>query len=672
MSKTDHREVVISSARDAAAAADRLPPADSPARVRATTLTVRGSGPGAESIVPAFEPLRPLPAVAAGAGMPADMRERVEYGRLGSPLPYAVHDDYDRTTAAIDLPALELTNCVVTATVLPGLGGRVWSLYDESRGRELLHVNPLLRFANFGLTGAWFAGGIEWNLGSTGHSSLSSRPVHAGVLRRADGDVLRLWEWERTRDLVLQVDLTLSGDQLVASGRVLNPDPEDKPLYYWTNIAVPETAASRVLCPAAEAWRSDESGALTQVRMPFPDAPDIDVSRPMASEHSADYFYDVRDQTGRFLVAVEPDGHGFGQTSTAPLTGRKLFLWGAGSGGSRWQEWLSGPDARYCEIQAGACPTQLEHDRLIGHGVASWTESFGAIDLAPDVVAGDYERATTLAAAAMHDRQPAERLESHHRRWLHGVADAAPDEILAEGSGWGYAELLLRGPEPWPHRSALPFPRVADASAAAVALVQRDRFELERLAAGLPVPPVSDRWFELLRVQSGHWWTDLAAAVNHHLRGHHESAGAAYRRSVRARPTAGGLRGLALLAAAAGRVDEAATHYAAARRLEPGSRTLATEELTLLIEAGRPEDCLAVVEALPARLRGHGRTRLLEARALLALDRIDRAASILDDLEVEDLAEGGRELDRLWARVHPDRPLPRRLDFRMGDERSEQ
>ena len=29
-------------------------------------------------------------------------------------------------------------------------------------------------------------------------------------------------------------------------------------------------------------------------------------------------------------------------------------------------------------------------------------------------------------------------------------------------------------------------------------------------------------------------------------------------------------------------------------------------------------------------------------------------------------------LDRLWARVHPDRPLPRRLDFRMVDERSEQ
>ena len=63
--------------------------------------------------------------------------------------------------------------------------------------------------------------------------------MHAGVVRRADGDVLRLWEWERTRDLVLQVDLSLpeGSDRLYASTRVVNPDPEDKPLYWWTDGA---------------------------------------------------------------------------------------------------------------------------------------------------------------------------------------------------------------------------------------------------------------------------------------------------------------------------------------------------------------------------------------------------------------------------------------------------
>ena len=158
------------------------------------------------------------------------MIERIGYGRLESPLPYPVQEDYDRSLREVELPACVLDNGVLRATVLPTLGGRVWSLYDAVRGRELLFCNPVLQFANFGLTNAWFAGGIEWNLGSTGHTTLTCRPMHAGVVAGPDGDVLRLWEWERTRDLVLQVDLSLpsGSDRLYASTRVINPDPEDE------------------------------------------------------------------------------------------------------------------------------------------------------------------------------------------------------------------------------------------------------------------------------------------------------------------------------------------------------------------------------------------------------------------------------------------------------------
>jgi hypothetical protein len=76
----------------------------------------------------------------------------------------------------------------------------------------------------------------------------------------------------------------------------------------------------------------------------------------MASRFPADYFYDLQGQRGRHIVSVEPDGGGFAQTSTRGLRGRKLFLWGNGPAGSRWQEWLCGPGARYAEIQAGLVP----------------------------------------------------------------------------------------------------------------------------------------------------------------------------------------------------------------------------------------------------------------------------------------------------------------------------
>ncbi len=281
-------------------------------------MTVRSATLGPSSPLPRFTRLRELPYPEVDPGAPPDMHERVAHGRLESPLPYPLQEDYDRSLREVELPAYVLENGVLRATVLPTLGGRVWSLYDVARSRELLFCNPRMHFANFGLTNAWFAGGIEWNLGSTGHTTLSCRPMHAAVVAGPGGDVLRLWEWERTRDLVLQVDLSLlpGSDRLYASTRVINPDPEEKPLYYWTNIAVPESPGTRVLTTADAAWRTDYAGNLVRVPVPHPDRTDVDISRPMASRSPADYFYDLQGQRGRHIVSVESDGGGFAQTST--------------------------------------------------------------------------------------------------------------------------------------------------------------------------------------------------------------------------------------------------------------------------------------------------------------------------------------------------------------------
>ena len=284
-----------------------MPDTPRPARVRVLSLPVRGSLPGPEGQLPPLKHVRRSVGPRLAEAASQDMRERVGRGRLGSPLPYGIQSDYDRGTADLEVPALELSNGLVTATVLPGLGGRIWSLVDHTRERELLFVNPRLRFANFGLTDGWFAGGIEWNLGSTGHSTTSNLPVHAAILDTPLGTVVRGWEWERTRDLVLQVDLWLNDARLMASTRVLNPDPEPKPLYYWTNIAVRETPRTRVLVPADSAWRTDYAGVLERVTVPFPDS-QVDVSVPSASRYAADYFYEVGDQQGRVVTAVEPDG----------------------------------------------------------------------------------------------------------------------------------------------------------------------------------------------------------------------------------------------------------------------------------------------------------------------------------------------------------------------------
>lgn len=635
--------------------------------VRRVSLTVPAAVLGPENPLPRFDPLRALPPMRVGPEASPEMRQRVSHGQLASPLPYAMQEDYGRDLTSKSLPAIELDNGILRAVVLPGLGGRVWSLQDRARGRELLFVNPVLAFASFGLTNAWFAGGIEWNLGSTGHATHSNRPFHAAVVTGPDGPLLRLWEWERTRDLVLQVDLSLppGSDRLFASTRVINPDPVAKPLYYWTNIAVPETPGTRVLAESDHAWRTDYAGVLSRVPVPHPDRDDVDISRPSASRDAADYFFEVEDQVGRHVVSVEPDGRGFAQTSTAALRGRKLFLWGQGPGGARWQEWLCGPEARYAEIQAGRCPTQLEHDTLPGHAVVSWTEAFGAVDLDPAAVAGPWAGACEAARDAVHAAASPDQLEDRHARWLAAVADLPVDEVLATGSGWGSIELRLRGAAGWP---GLPFPAVDDESLAASALLDGDTELLDATADRLPVPPVSDLWAATLETAPEHWWVLLARAVNAQLRGDGDAASSAYARSAELRETPWALRGLASLASASGRYADAAALLERARSRAPEVRGLATELLECLLADGRAEDGLAVLDTLPPIVRDHGRTRLLEVRALVASGRREEASSLLDGIVVEDLAEGETVLGDLWRELHPGAEIPTHLDFSMVAE----
>jgi hypothetical protein len=195
--------------------------------VSQTTLRLLATELGPESPLPPFSGLQRLPDPSSSPDLPADMRGRIAYGRLTNPLPYALQNVYRRDVRPREIPAIKLTNGHLEALVLPGLGGRLWSLRDLAADRDLLFTNRRLQFANFALTDAWFAGGIEWNLGSTGHSATTSRPVFAGRVSSSRGAALRIWEWERTRDLIFSVDLLMPADLplLLAFVRVHNPDP---------------------------------------------------------------------------------------------------------------------------------------------------------------------------------------------------------------------------------------------------------------------------------------------------------------------------------------------------------------------------------------------------------------------------------------------------------------
>jgi hypothetical protein len=635
-------------------------------RLSQSTLRLLAAEVGPESPLPPFAGLQRLPDASSSPALPPDMRERIAYGQLASPLPYALQNAYRRDLQPRDIGAIQITNGRLAALILPSLGGRIWSLRDLVAGRDLVFSNRRLQFANFALTDAWFAGGIEWNLGSTGHAATTCRPVFAGSVSSNRGTALRIWEWERTRDLVFSVDLLMPADRslLLAFVRVRNPDPEPKPLYWWTNIAAAEVPGVRVLAPTAEAWRSEYDGSIARVEVPFADDPAIDVSYPLSARGAADYFFQVPSERRRWIAAVQADGYGLMQTSTAELGGRKLFCWGTAAGGRHWQEWLCGPGLRYLEIQAGLATTQLEHLRLEARAEISWAEVYAPIEALPGAVHGSWPDALAEVAELVTRAVVEEELEEWHRWWRAELADAAPQQ-LAAGSGVGEAELVLRGQDP-DGLPGTPFGQpLSDGFRHLLTLARTGEVDQDVGGADVLVPPITDRWGAVLARAAEGWWGQLMTAIRSHARGDLEEALVGYLRSDQLRSTPWAGRGLALLAAARDDQVSAAELYARAVGQAPTCLPLLVEATDQLLAAGRPADCLAMIDAAPEQIAGHGRVILQRVRALLADGQADAARTLLESgIEVPDLREG-ETLGELWRAAFGDQPLPYHYDFRM-------
>lgn len=287
-------------------------------------------------------------------GAVTEMARNIRYGTVRSVLPYLLQDDYSRELVPQETSVATLENDYLLATVLLDFGGRLWSLQDKVGGRELLYNNDRIQFGNLGLRNAWFPGGVEWNLGTTGHTALTCSPVHAASLEFLDGAPgLRIYEWERMRDLVYQLDFRLGprSRRLVVDIKVTNPNAHAVPVYWWSNIALASSPGIRVVVPSRTAFEFTYAQRLH--RVPVPGSGAADLTYPHAARRTADYFFELDPGRLPWIAAVDPAGVGLLQVSTRRLRGRKLFTWGTSPGGRRWQEFLTGSTQSYFEIQAG-------------------------------------------------------------------------------------------------------------------------------------------------------------------------------------------------------------------------------------------------------------------------------------------------------------------------------
>ncbi len=368
------------------------------------------------------------------------------YRFVKSAFPYLAQDNYTRTLSDEKLPGVVLENDFLRASFAPSLGGKLWSLFDKKAGKELLFANPVVRPANLATRNAWCSGGVEWNCGIPGHTPLTCEPLFTCTLTMADGTpVLRMYEFERVRGVVYQMDFWLPEDSrvLFARMRVVNPSFRDTAMYWWSNIAVPTVDGARVVVPADQAY-TPVDGATTTVNVPVRNG--VDVTYPQNNPVSVDYFFKTDKSGLGYTCQLDQEGYGLFEASTSRLQGRKIFVWGQGPGGRKWQEYLSGQghNGQYCEIQCGLAHTQGECLPMPPVTAWEWLEIYGPLQADPKRVhSDDWHTARGAVAGAIEQLFTAEQLE----QMLIGTRAMAltkAERLLGTGSGWGALENLRR------------------------------------------------------------------------------------------------------------------------------------------------------------------------------------------------------------------------------------
>jgi hypothetical protein len=639
--------------------------------------------------MPRRGPLNPLPplrllgdlhADVDGTGLDEEIARNLRYGKVRSVLPYLLQDDYARELVPQETTVAILENRYLRAVVLLELGGRLWSLEDKVGGRELLYRNDRVQLGNLGLRNAWFPGGVEWNLGTTGHTALTCSPVHAASLELPDGSPgLRIYEWERMRDLVYQVDFRLGpgSRHLSVDIEVTNPNAHAVPAYWWSNIAVASSAGTRVVAPGSSAFEFTYGRRLRRVPVPGPGG--LDLSYPQAAARTADYFFELAAGKLPWIAAVDAAGAGLLQVSSRRLHGRKLFVWGNSPGGRRWQEFLTGSTESYFEVQAGLTRTQLEHVPL-GPGASwSWSEVYGPVSVPVAAVHGEWADAIACMESAIAEARIPSMLDRRPR-----TAQGRP---LHTGLGWGALESLRRElsqEEPSPVIDRL-FPRssLGQEQEPWVALL-----ETGTLPPGTPRSyVVAKPWSDRLEGAPGSATAMVHRGVARWHAGQLRAAVEAWEAAYALQP--GSWLALRNLAAAGGLMGEpgrSAEQYLRALELAPEVAQLRLEATDALITAERHPEAIALARAAPASSFA-GRFRFLQARAALLHGDLRLAESLLErGLEVADLREGEDSLSDLWllcrrrciesgggcrlhrvpagaASVHPDVPFV--YDFRL-------
>lgn len=640
-------------------------------------LTILGAPLEGENPLPKFRARKPSrPKIAPD--LPEDMK--VGLGSHIKVLPYTMQDRYSRKRIPLKLKCFVLENEYLKAQFLPEYGGRLHSLYDKVNKQELLFTNTVIQPGNLAIRNAWLSGGIEWNIGSLGHTFTTCDNVFTAKLEDGEGNTfIRIYEFERLKSVFWQVDFHLptGSKHLITHVKLVNPFPDDTTTYWWSNVAVPDNGKTRILASGKNVL-SFADGKMMFETLPYLEVMPGDASYPSIANRSYDFFIQPNfKEECTWEASAYDNGVVFYERSTPPLSAKKLYCWGTHPAGVHWQEFLSEPGkGYYAEIQAGIAPSQL-HDKIFpANSTYEWTQVFGGVKGEKESLYDeDYIRAVAYLGGVIDKSVSSEDIMKLDEK-LKKLADIAvtEDKIIHTGSGFGAVEAIRMAndgdgkvptsmcfPEftigkkeyPWRHLIETGVLPAEDTRYYTVSFMTSDKW--------LPhIKESFDReggksWYSLLHygiaiydgVDNTKYATDAYSDDDAKMRV--DEAERAWLASIAEKPSYLAYRNLAVLESQRDNIEGAEKYYELAIECDGAfdDYALVSDYLELLLKLKKHEKIWQIFTALPDNCKGADRIRITAAQAAAQLGNDEFLDKFFNEIHY-DVREGEDTLTDIW------------------------
>jgi Tfp pilus assembly protein PilF len=291
-----------------------------------------------------------LPTYEEGLPDPNPPFDQYQNGRFN--YPYTLRHNLTKRRVDHAWRAVFLENEFLKCSVLPDLGGHLYSCTDKISGQPMFYENPSIKKADIAYRGAWAAYGIEFNF-PVSHNWVTCSPVDFAFGARDDGSAyVQVGNVDRVYGMQWSVELVLEPHSSVLEQHVALYNRSDvrHRFYWWNNAGIQVWDDSRIEYP----MRFTASHGFTDIE-PWPIAADgNDLS--MVKNHTKGpvslFAYGSREP---FMGVWHPHTNTgvVHYSDHAQLPAKKIWSWGSDPDGLDWRKALSDNDSAYVEVQAG-------------------------------------------------------------------------------------------------------------------------------------------------------------------------------------------------------------------------------------------------------------------------------------------------------------------------------